>query len=180
MTVLVAYATKHGATQGLAERIAKTLTSEGVATDVRALPEDGDVGAYEAYVVGSAVYMGHWRKQAVAFVRRHEATLVRRPVWLFSSGPLGTVVTDAKGRDLRSVATPKEGPELEKAVHPRDHRVFFGALDPQKLTVTERSLRKLPAARAIMPAGDFRAWPEVDEWARDIAHELSGGAGHQG
>ncbi len=176
MTVLVAYASKHGATQGLAERIAKTLVSEGHAADVRALPDDGDVDAYEACVIGSALYMGRWRKEAVAFVRQYGAALARRPVWLFSSGPLGTVATDAKGRDLCSVNAPKEGPELEGAVRPRDHRVFFGALDPKELTLTERSLRKLPAARAVMPAGDFRNWPEVERWARDIANELSGGA----
>jgi len=176
MTVLVAYASKHGATQGLAERIAKTLVSEGQATDVRELKDDGDVNGYDACVIGSAVYMGRWRKEAVAFVRQYGAALTRRPVWFFSSGPLGAVATDAQGRDLRSTSVPKEGPELEGAVHPRDHRVFFGALDPQELTFAERSVRKVPAARALMPAGDFRNWPEVERWARDIADELSAGA----
>ncbi len=175
MTILVAYASKHGATQGLAERIAKTLASEGQATEVRAVADVSDVSGYEACVIGSAVYMGRWRKEAAAFVRQHGTTLARRPVWFFSSGPLGTVATDAKGRDLRATSAPKDGPELEGAAHPRDHRVFFGALNPQGLDLAERAVRKFPAARALMPAGDFRNWPEVEHWACDIANELAGG-----
>jgi hypothetical protein len=59
---------------------------------------------------------------------------------------------------------------------PRGHHVFFGALDPRKLTFAERSLRKLPAARAALPEGDFRDWPEIDDWAAGIARELANAA----
>jgi menaquinone-dependent protoporphyrinogen oxidase len=173
MRVLVAYATKHGATQAIAERIAKTLSAEGHSADVRVLPIGTGLEDYEACVIGSAVYMGHWRKDATAFVRDHRASLARTPVWLFSSGPLGSATTDAKGNDLRSAAVPKEAPELEEMVHPREHHVFFGALDPKQLTVAERTLRKMPAARAIMPEGDFRDWAEIDGWAKEVALELA-------
>ena len=77
--------------------------------------------------------------------------------------PLGTELADAKGWDLRTVTVPKEIPEFTEALHPRGHHVFFGALDPAKLTFAERSLRKLPAARAALPEGDFRDWPEIDD-----------------
>jgi menaquinone-dependent protoporphyrinogen oxidase len=54
------------------------------------------------------------------------------------------------------VTVPEEIPEFTEALHPRGHRVFFGALDPSvKLTFAERSLRKLPAARPALPDGDF-------------------------
>jgi menaquinone-dependent protoporphyrinogen oxidase len=176
MKVLVAYASKHGGTQGIAERIAKTLAAEGHATSALVLPSIAGLESYDACVVGSAVYMGHWRKEATAFVRNERSVLASRPVWVFSSGPLGASATDAKGKDLRSAAMPKEAPELEGAVHPRDHRVFFGALDPKLLTGAERTLRKLPAARAVLPEGDFRDWAEVEGWAKQIALELAGGA----
>jgi menaquinone-dependent protoporphyrinogen oxidase len=68
---------------------------------------------------------------------------------------------------------PKEIPEFLEALHPRGHHVFFGALDPRKLTFAERSLRKLPAARAALPGGDFRDWPEIDNWAAGIARDLA-------
>jgi menaquinone-dependent protoporphyrinogen oxidase len=68
---------------------------------------------------------------------------------------------------------PKEISELQEVVQARGHRVFFGALEPDTLDFAERALRKLPAARAGLPEGDFRDWAEIDAWAGDIAHELA-------
>jgi menaquinone-dependent protoporphyrinogen oxidase len=68
---------------------------------------------------------------------------------------------------------PKEISELQEVVQARGHRVFFGALEPDTLGFAERALRKLPAARAGLPEGDFRDWAEIDAWAGDIAHELA-------
>jgi menaquinone-dependent protoporphyrinogen oxidase len=94
-------------------------------------------------------------------------------VWLFSSGPLGTEVTNPKGADVRTSAEPKELPEFQEVIGPREHRVFFGVLDPGKLGFTERSLRKLPAARGVMPEGDFRDWHEIQAWAQGIARQMT-------
>ncbi len=173
MPVLVVYANKHGATRGIAGRIAASLRTAGCKADVRPVQDAGDLAAYDAFVIGSAAYELHWRKEATQFVRRNAKVLAARPVWLFSSGPLGTGPADAKGRDLRTVTVPKEIPEFTQALHPRGHHVFFGALDPAKLTLAERSLRKLPAARGALPDGDFRDWPEIDEWAAGIARDLA-------
>ncbi|RYF59842.1 MAG: protoporphyrinogen oxidase, partial [Comamonadaceae bacterium] len=72
---------------------------------------------------------------------------------------------------LRTTAEPKEIRGFRTAIHPRDHHVFFGALDPGRLT--EKTLRKLPAARAMMPERDFRDWTDIEDWARSIAEELT-------
>ena len=173
MLVLVAYASKHGATKEMAERISESLRSAGLQADARAVGEVGDLGAYEGFVVGSAAHKGHWMKDAGAVVRGQQHLLAQRPVWLFTSGPLGTEATNAKGEDLRVAAEPKELPELKEAIHPREHRVFFGALDPGELSFTERSLRKLPPARAILPEGDFRDWDEIQAWAQGIAEQMT-------
>src|SRR5476649_271255 len=100
MSLLVAYASKHGATRGIAERIAETLVAGG--RDAQALPVSAvaDPASYSGYVIGSAVYMGKWRKQASEFVRDNSALLAIRQVWLFSSGPLGTATKDKEGRDI--------------------------------------------------------------------------------
>jgi menaquinone-dependent protoporphyrinogen oxidase len=174
MPTLVVYASKHGATQGIAERIAEKLREAGLKAEARqAAAAGGDLTGWDAFVIGSAVYVGHWQKDAAHFVRRNRAILASRPVWLFSSGPLGTEATDAQGRDLTVTAAPKEIAEFRALIAPRDHRVFFGTLDPGRLGHAERLIRKMPAGAALLPAGDFRDWAEIEAWASDIARGLA-------
>jgi menaquinone-dependent protoporphyrinogen oxidase len=173
MTILVAYASKHGATREIAERVAETLRDSGLDAEVRPIGAAGDPAGYEAFVLGSAVYFGSWRKEATAFVRRHRAVLATRPVWRFSSGPLGTAATDAEGRDLREAAVPKESAGFAEAIQPRDHRVFFGALDHTRFGFAERLVWALPAGRKLLIEGDFRDWADVESWARGIAQALA-------
>jgi len=101
-------------------------------------------------------------KEAVEFLLRHKAALSARPVWLFSSGPLGL---EAKGAEEQ----PKELAEFQEAIHPRGHQLFFGALDHKSLSFPERMVIK--AVRA--PEGDYRDWPAIDAWAERIAHDLA-------
>lgn len=108
MKVLVAYASKHGGTQGIAERIAGQLSTAGIDAAAQPVAAVGDLAVYDALVVGSAAYLGHWLTDAAEFVRRRSAVLAERPTWLFSSGPLGTEPTDAHGRDQREAAEPNE------------------------------------------------------------------------
>jgi menaquinone-dependent protoporphyrinogen oxidase len=172
-SILVAYASKHGATQAIAERIAETLVVSGQEAQVRPVKAVCELDDYDAFVIGSAAYMGSWLKEAAELVRRNQAILVTRPVWLFSSGPLGTVTKDTQGRDLLVTSEPKEFAEFKEAIKPRGLRVFFGALDPGKLGFAERLIRILPAGRALLPEGDFRDWKEIEAWAESIAHELA-------
>ncbi len=172
MKVLVVYASKYGATKGIAERIAQTITRDGheaQAVDAKAARE---VEGYDAFVVGSAAYMGSWMKEASEFVRRHEALLAQKPTWVFSSGPIGTTTVDEKGRDVRELATPKEFAELARSIHPRDSRVFFGAFDHTKLGFAQRAFFALPASRKILVDGDFRNWNEIEEWAHTVSAAL--------
>jgi menaquinone-dependent protoporphyrinogen oxidase len=173
MSILVAYASKYGATRGIAQRIAEKLRAAGQETEARPVKAAGDLTGYEAVVIGSAIYYGSWLKEAMEFVRRNRAVLAARPVWLFSSGPLGTSATDAQGHDLRRAAEPKELAELRAAINPRDHRVFFGALNRSKMGLKDRMLTSLPAARALFLEGDFRDWKDIEAWAESIAHELA-------
>jgi menaquinone-dependent protoporphyrinogen oxidase len=180
MRILVAYGTKHGATQGIAERIAAKLKEAGQQVDVRRASDGGDLSGYDAFVIGSAAYMFHWRKDAVALVRNNRDLLASRPVWLFSSGPLGTEPTNAKGQDQREAAVPKEIVEFREALKPRDHRVFFGALSRAKFDFGERLLALLPVAKTLFPEGDFRDWADIDAWAEGIGRELAAGKAKAG
>lgn len=159
--VLVAYASKHGSTKGIAEAIANRLRETG--TDAEARPLDGpvDPGGVEAVVLGSAVYAGSWLKEATEFAERHADALRRLPVWLFSSGPLGIEVKDEEEQ-------PRQLGELTKMLKPKDHRVFFGALDRSNLGFAERMMVKAVKA----PEGDFRDWDAIRAWADEIAASL--------
>lgn len=175
MKVLVAYATRHGATAGIADRIAETLVRAGVASEARPVEEIEGLEGYDALVLGGAAYMFHWLKPAVRFARRHRAELAAMPVWLFSSGPLGNERLDADGNDMIETGQPKEFEELVAAIRPRGVQVFFGAYDPSApaIGLGERFVQHLPAAREALPAGDFRDWEAIEAWARGIAEELA-------
>jgi menaquinone-dependent protoporphyrinogen oxidase len=89
MTVLVSAASRHGATAEIAEAVGRVLTEHGVAAEVLPIDDVTSVDRYEAVVLGSAVYMGHWLEPARRLVMSQASALARRPVWLFSSGPVG-------------------------------------------------------------------------------------------
>jgi len=176
MSVLVAYASRHGATQGIAQRIAARLREDGVLAAAMPARDVTDLVGYDAVVLGSAAYMFHWLADANRFVQRNRDALAAHPLWLFSSGPLGTDPVDAKGRDQLAAAEPKEFPDLKATLHPRGAQVFFGAFDRDAppIGLAERLTRHLPAgAQEAMPAGDFRDWAAIDAWADGIAAALA-------
>jgi menaquinone-dependent protoporphyrinogen oxidase len=173
LRVLVAYASRHGATQGIAERIAENLRAAGVVVAVQPAQAAGDPAGYDACVVGSAAYFGSWLKEATAFVRHNQGVLAGRPVWLFSSGPVGDETIDAKGRDLLAQSVPKEIAEFERAINPRGHRVFYGKVELRQLGFLGRLAASLPASWMAGVEGDFRDWAEIDAWTQSIARELA-------
>lgn len=159
MSVLVTYSSKHGATKEIAERIAAALRQRGQGAVARPVTEVSDLNQYEAFVIGSAVYMGSWTKEATAFVRNNRDVLARHPVWLFSSGPTGGTTSPA----------PKQIAEFDASIRPKDHQVFGGALDRQQLSIPERLI--VSAVKA--PMGDFRDWHVIDAWAERIGDTLA-------
>lgn len=161
MSVLVAFASKHGATKEIAEFIAVTLRGLGKEVDCLPAAAAPDPRRYEAVILGSAVYVGSWLVEATSFARGNASELAARPVWLFSSGPFGNHVLDEDEQ-------PRELEELRNRLVPKDHRVFFGALDMNKLAFEERMVVKALGA----PEGDFRDWDDIRAWTEGIAAAL--------
>jgi len=172
MRVCIAYASRHGATRGIAERLGATLRAEGLDAAVAPVGDARIADTCDAFVIGSAAYIGSWLKDATDFARRNEAILRERPLWLFTSGPLGTDLVDAEGRNV--LEDPKGVAELAVALGARGTKVFFGAFDPNERprSMSERLVRMMPASRTLLPPGDFRDWMAIDEWAREIALSL--------
>jgi menaquinone-dependent protoporphyrinogen oxidase len=175
MKILVVYATRHGATQGIAERIAATLETDGLDVTLRPVAGVESVDGYDAFVIGSAAYMGGWLKEATRFVRHNRDSLLGHPIWLFSSGPVGDEVPGKEGVDPLKASEPREFGELARTLPARDQHVFYGAYDPDLSpgSFLERLSRVIPAVKDALPSGDFRDWPAIEAWAHGIATELA-------
>jgi menaquinone-dependent protoporphyrinogen oxidase len=159
--VLVAFASRHGATEELAHAIGAELSHAGLSVDVRPMEEVDSADAYSALVLGSAVYMGSWLPLARDFLDRHRRCIADRPTWLFSSGPIA--------------APPVDGPHafdatgLVAATGARDHHLFGGKLDRGALSTAERLLARV----ARVPSGDYRDWAIATAWATAISRALA-------
>jgi menaquinone-dependent protoporphyrinogen oxidase len=165
-SVLVVVATKYGSTREIAAAIVRHLADggDGRALRLTALLQEAEHApaptGFDAVLVGSAVYAGRWRETARDWVSEHAAALRERPVWLFSSGPIGPPPFPPD--------EPYDVHALTQLSGARGHRVFAGRLDKDLLSVGERAM--VTAMRA--PLGDFRDWDAVRAWAAEVAAEL--------
>jgi menaquinone-dependent protoporphyrinogen oxidase len=162
MRVLVTAASRHGATTAIAQSIARVLAEAGLEAETRSPEEVDYLDGFDAVILGSAVYVGRWLPAATRFVETHENELRARPVWLFSSGPIGAPEAKPEG-------DPEGIGDLADTINARAHRVFAGRVDRSVLSFGEKLVVK--AVRA--PEGDFRDWPAIESWAGGIAGQLN-------
>ncbi len=163
MRVLVTAATEYGATGEIAQAIAEVLGDRRLEVRVFSPEQVEGVDGYDAVVVGSAVYAGHWLKPARELIERHAAAVAPLPVWLFSSGPVG------------NPPKPEEDPvdvaELMAATGAREHRVFTGKLVRRQLSFPDRAI----VAALRVPEGDFRDWTKPGPTASSSRPPRQGG-----
>jgi menaquinone-dependent protoporphyrinogen oxidase len=171
MRVLVAYATDHGSTRGVADRITDRLRQRGVDAEARAVTDGLEVPRYEAVVLGSAIHGGKWLPSARQFADRNAAPLRERPVWLFSVSTLG----DEESMFPSRVANRMRALRKETRRRPRcagccthEHRNFAGAIVRSHWPATGRAFFRAAGGRY----GDHRNWPAIDAWADLIAAQL--------
>lgn len=165
MRVLVAYASKRGATAEIAETIAAELRRSGLAVSCEPADEVKSLDSFDAVVLGSAVYMKRWRGDAKHFLRKHRRGLAARPFWIFSSGPAGDPADDNPEwtEPARIVGKVEE-------LGARGHVVFGGRLsDPPQGPMEKAMVKNTPPQFR-----DRRDWDEIRAWARDVAAELAG------
>lgn len=160
MKVLVSAASRHGATSEIAKAIADALTTAGIEADVRAPEQVASVTPYDGVILGSGVYAGRWLAPAKQLIEREAAALASKPVWLFSSGPLGDPTKPERD--------PEDVELLLKRTHAVSHRLFAGKVDKRQLGIAEKAIFAVVRA----PEGDFRPWPAITEWAMVIADTL--------
>lgn len=166
MNVLVAYGSRLGSTREIAERITTRLGTQGIDATISSAEAAPDVSSFDAVLIGSAVYAGHWLDSARQFVEANETSLSSLPVWLFSSGPVGRLPTGA------DPIPPAEVRGLMTAIGARGHRVFAGALDRSSIDGADFPFIERVVAKRFVPEGDFREWAGIEAWADEIAREL--------
>ena len=150
-SILVAYGTKKGSTQEVAEAIAATLTEQGHRVDVRAADEVRALDAYSGVVLGGALYTGRWHGGARDFLKRHFEALQDMPLAVYAMGPKTLEEADVAGSRAQLDAALAKMP----TVTPAFVAIFGGVVDPTKL--------RFPFNR--LPAGDARDWDAIRQFA---------------
>ena len=158
--ILVAFDSKHGSTALIATTIADTLREAGLEVVVSPAKEAATLDRFDAAVIGSAVYTGRWRGDALKLLRRNEPILASMPVWLFSSGPLdGTT-------DLDALPIVNDVAPVAQRIGARGHTWFGGSLSADASGFVEHLMIRNGRA------GDWRDLDRVRAWARNIGLAL--------
>lgn len=168
MNVLITYATKYGSTAKVAETIGDSIRQAGFTVDVTPVSKEIDPVQYDATILGSAVYMGRWLSEAVAFLKQHKMVLTEKDVWFFSSGPTGE---GDPAELLNHWNFPKKLMPYADHIQPNDMAVFHGRLALEELTFLDRVIIKNVQAEI----GDFRDWEMIETWADKVVTKLSEG-----
>ena len=157
-SILLAYATRYGSTQQVAETIAAALRQVGLEVDIQPMREVKRLDNYDAVVLGAAIYNARWHPDAHHFLSQHQETLRQRPVAIFALGPL-TSGDAAMRRSRRQLDR-----ELEKYpwLKPVALEIFVGKYDPSKLGFFER----------LLPASDHRDWDAIHAWANALPAQV--------
>ncbi len=163
-SILVAYATRYGSTQEVAEAVASTLRERGLAVDIQPMRDVRSLEQYRAVVLGAPLYIFHWHEDALQFLARHREALTQRPVAIFALGPIHAEEKEFQG------AREQLDKELAKFpwLRPEAIAIFGGKFDPEKLTFPHN----LVPALKNMPASDIRDWTAIRAWASDLAAQI--------
>jgi menaquinone-dependent protoporphyrinogen oxidase len=159
--VLVVFASRMGSTGEIAATIGKQLTSRGFEVDVRPAWQAHDARNYDAVIVGSAIYLRHWDRQALEYLQAQAPDLAERPTWLFQSGPCGPAT------EIAHTDAPRAVVKFCQEIGIAEPTTFGGNLDPAK---ANGLLARLVSRGDL--AGDFRNWAQIRAWAESVADEL--------
>jgi menaquinone-dependent protoporphyrinogen oxidase len=160
LRALVVYASRHQATAEIADVIASEISGSAIDVTIASVDDVESLDGYDGVVLGSAVYMGRWQKSALAFVDRFAEELKVRPVWLFSSGPIGDPPVPE--------GDPPDPLEVQARVGAIEHHMFAGRIEKDRLSGKEHLI-----VRALhVPEGDYRDWDDIRDWAVRIGADL--------
>ncbi len=159
--VLVAYASRAGATAEVAEEVGKVLAAEGLMVDVLPVQKVESLEPYSALVLGSAVRISRLVSETMRFARKYSKKIKGMKVVYFVS--CLTMYKDTP--EARKTVTGYLKP-LIRLKEPLDIGLFGGAMVPEKIPGFWSKVMK-NAER-----GDYRDWDKIREWAKGAAAKL--------
>ena len=163
--ILVTYASRTGATAGVAEAIAKTLADNGAEVDVYPMQEIKDLTPYRAVVAGSAVQNRQWLPEAMQFIRTNQTALNQKPFAMFS---VCMTLAMRDGEKYRPQVAEWLAP-VRALVHPVSEGLFAGILDIRKIpSFGDRLKFRLSVASGVWSEGDHRDWDAIRDWAHGL------------
>jgi menaquinone-dependent protoporphyrinogen oxidase len=163
MKVLVAYGTKRGGTQGIAEMIDTDLRDLGVTVDLREAGHVKTLAGYDAAIIGGSVYAFRWHRHTLHLVKKHAAEFRGIPTWLFCAGPIGD---EADHPENFEKFVPKSMKQAAADIGARGYVVFGGRLEPDARGFVAGKMAK-------SHSGDWRDPAAVKTWVQDIVNTLS-------
>ena len=196
--VLVAYATKSGSTQEVADTVGAVLRRYGLEVDVCAPGRGTDVGLYDAVVVGSPVLYGGPSRTIRRFLSKHRSALRRIPVACFLTcmeltdvpelnhlthptyvDPSLALLPAVQGKLTLFERTHLLSGFIDRLlagspeITPVSVAVFAGKVDYATLDPFSRFvMRMIWRIYRRAPEGDRRNWDAIRAWAEDLAPRL--------
>ncbi|MGB7539540.1 MAG: flavodoxin domain-containing protein [Anaerolineales bacterium] len=158
--VLIAYASRLGSTGGVAQAISEEWTARGNVVDVKLAKDVRDVSSYGTVLLGSAVRMGRWLPEAIAFLEQNAGALASKSVSYFSV--CMTMYEDTPENRTRAQAITSAARAIQEPVA---EGFFGGLMDYGKLSFLEQTILRAKKT----PEGDFRDWDAIRAWAKQIS-----------
>lgn len=168
-SVLVAYATRYGSTQEVAQAITHVLRDQRIEVDIQPMREVHSLEGYQTVVLGAPLYMNRWLKDARRFLARHHGALSRRTVAIFALGPLSTDEQEWQSANTQLDKELARYPDIL----PVAREIFVGKIDPTRFRFPDSLIASLPASPLKrVPASDGRNWEAIRAWAGQLATNL--------
>lgn len=171
MKVLIAYATAHGSTAEVAQRMGEILQENDLTVDVENVVNIKSVAGYDAYIIGTAIHSGNWLNEAHKFIIDFADELAEKPTYCWVTC---IRVLESHGYDW--VLNNYMPPWLLKTLNVQELTAFAGKLDLDEVSMDEEwalALKYDGQRSARDHDGDFRDWNLIRDWTENVAQKLN-------